>query len=60
MTHRDFAYWLQGHFEITGAKTVDERSLEIIKEHMRLVVKETNTVNGGYISINPANIMVTC
>lgn len=39
MTSRDFAYWLQGYFEITNTKKIDEKQTEIIKNHLNLVFK---------------------
>lgn len=39
MTSRDFAYWLQGFFEISGTKQIDENQTEIIKKHLNLVFK---------------------
>lgn len=37
MTSRDFAYWLQGFFEITETKKIDEKQTEMIKKHLNLV-----------------------
>lgn len=37
MTSRDFAYWLQGFFEIANPKTLDEERVEMIKKHLNLV-----------------------
>lgn len=37
MTEKDFAYWLQGFFEISDAKSLGERETQIIKEHLQLV-----------------------
>lgn len=37
MLSRDFAYWLQGFFEISDAKSLDERQTEQIKKHLHLV-----------------------
>ena len=39
MTSRDFAFWLQGFFEITGTNKIDEGQAEIIKSHLNLVFK---------------------
>jgi len=39
MTSRDFAYWLQGFFEITGTNKIDEGQAEMIKSHLNLVFK---------------------
>lgn len=37
MLSRDFAYWLQGFFEISDAKSLDEKQTEQIKKHLHLV-----------------------
>lgn len=37
MTSRDFAYWLQGFFELTDAATLDEKQTDLIKRHLNLV-----------------------
>lgn len=39
MTSRDFAFWLQGYFEISDEKTLNQRELEIVKKHLNLVFK---------------------
>jgi len=39
MTSRDFAYWLQGFFEITGTNKIYEGQAEMIKSHLNLVFK---------------------
>ena len=37
MQSRDFAYWLQGFFEISDAKAMTESQVEIVKKHLALV-----------------------
>jgi hypothetical protein len=37
MTTRDFAFWLQGFFEITDAKSITEEQTTMIKNHLKLV-----------------------
>lgn len=39
MTSRDFAYWLQGFFEITGEslETIQKPQVEQIKKHLAMV-----------------------
>jgi hypothetical protein len=43
MTSRDFAYWLQGFFEINGVKKggyeITDEQIDIIKSHLNLVFK---------------------
>jgi len=33
----NFVYWLKGFFEISDAKTLDEKQVQIIKDHLNLV-----------------------
>lgn len=37
MTTEAFTTWLQGYFELSDAKTLDERQVTIIKDHLALV-----------------------
>ncbi len=37
MTSRDFAYWLQGFFEISNAQTLNPTQTEMVKKHLNLV-----------------------
>lgn len=39
MTSRDFAYWLQGYFEISNPETIGKDETEAIKRHLNLVFK---------------------
>ena len=39
MTSRDFCYWMQGFFEISGAKEVTPEQLTVIKNHLNMVFK---------------------
>ena len=39
MSSRDFAYWLQGFFEISGSNILDVGQVEMIKNHLNLVFK---------------------
>jgi len=39
MTSRDFAYWLQGFFELENPKEIDWKKTELIKKHLNLVFK---------------------
>lgn len=39
MTSRDFAYWLQGFFEVADAKTITAEQTKTIKKHLALVFK---------------------
>lgn len=39
MNSRDFVYWVNGFFEISGAKTLDEKQVDTIKKHLALVFK---------------------
>jgi len=37
MTSRDFAYWLQGFFEVSNAESITREQTEVIKKHLNLV-----------------------
>ncbi len=37
MTSRDFAYWLQGFFELSESKVLTKKQTETIKKHLDLV-----------------------
>lgn len=37
MTAREFCYWMQGMFELTDPKTLDERQTDLIKRHLAMV-----------------------
>ncbi len=39
MTSRDFAFWLQGFFELQGAQVLSERQTTAVKQHLALVFK---------------------
>jgi hypothetical protein len=61
----NFAYWLQGFFEISGNTKLNETQVQVIKDHLKLVF-EKQTPNRGldsqkfcnpnpFITITPAN-----
>lgn len=37
MTSVEFCYWLQGVFEVTDVKSLDEKQTQIVKDHLNLV-----------------------
>lgn len=37
MTSRDFAYWLQGFFEIQNPETISKEQILMIKKHLNMV-----------------------
>ena len=39
MTSRDFAFWLQGFFEVSNAETITKEQTHVIKNHLNLVFK---------------------
>jgi len=46
MNSIDFCYWLQGHFEISETTELNEKQVEIIKNHLNLVFK--HEIDGIY------------
>ena len=55
MQERDFIYWLNGFLELSGATTLNEEQVKVIKEHIALVItKVTPTIVGTpYIAPSP-------
>jgi len=39
MTSADFCYWLQGYFEISETKQLNEKQTTIVKNHLNLVFR---------------------
>lgn len=39
MTSADFCYWLQGYFEISETKELNEKQTQIVKNHLNLVFR---------------------
>lgn len=37
MTSEQFCFWLQGMFEVTEPKTLNEHQTELVKKHLELV-----------------------
>jgi hypothetical protein len=37
MTTRDFAYWLQGFFEVSNPEIITKEQTDMIKKHLNLV-----------------------
>lgn len=37
MNSENFAYWLKGYFEISDSKKLDEKQVQIIKDHLNVV-----------------------
>jgi hypothetical protein len=40
MTPENFIYWIQGFFEIQDPKNITEQQVQIIKDHIALVLKK--------------------
>lgn len=40
MTSEQFTYWLQGYLEVADPKTLNEKQVQIIKDHLALVFKK--------------------
>ena len=45
MTAEQFTYWLQGFFELSGATTLNEEQVKIVKDHIALVMKKETPVS---------------
>lgn len=40
MTPENFAYWLRGYFEISGATYLSELQTQVVKDHLDLVFQK--------------------
>lgn len=40
MNERDFIYWLQGFLELSEAESLNEKQIQIVKDHIELVLKK--------------------
>lgn len=40
MNAQEFAFWLQGYLEISGAKNLNEKELKIVRDHLALVFEK--------------------
>lgn len=57
MTTEQFTYWLQGFFELSGATTLNEEQVKVIRDHISLVMKkETPNSIGGLFDPKDPNI----
>ena len=45
MTAEQFTYWLQGFFELSGATTLNEQQVKVVKDHIALVMKKETPIS---------------
>ncbi len=45
MKETNFCYWLQGYFELTENKSMTEKQVKVIKEHLALVMNKTTLLS---------------
>ena len=57
MSPENLMYWLNGFFELSGATTLNEEQVKILKEHLGLVVKKVtpSTMPSNTITIYGGN-----
>jgi hypothetical protein len=48
MNSLEFTYWLQGFFELTNQKTLNETQVQIIREHLDMVFDKKTTSSMGF------------
>ncbi len=76
MQSRDFIYWLQGFFEISGDNNLSPKQVEIIRNHLNMVfIHEIDPSMGdkkeqdklqeahdgpGYLPYNPNKVVMKC
>ena len=71
MTSRDFAFWLQGFFEISDINSIDAKQTEMIKKHLNLVFihdidpsmgdnQHQQKLNQAHGSVKPGDMLMRC
>lgn len=53
MSPENFAYWLNGAFELGGLNNLNNDQVKIVKDHLALVLKKVTPQYGYGISISP-------
>lgn len=59
MSPENFIYWLQGYFEISGNKKLNESQVQVIKDHLKLVFdkqtpdRDSTTTKVTFCNPNP-------
>lgn len=54
MTSRDFCFWLQGFFEVSGEPKLNEAQVEIVRKHLDLVFKHEIDPSAGPAHVQDA------
>ena len=55
MTTEAFCYWLQGLFELTDIKTLNEKQVDLIRRHLNLVfIHEIDPKMDAQLGVHPA------
>lgn len=58
MSPENFVYWLNGFFEISGSKTLTEEQVQVLKDHLKLVLtKKTPNIT---ITQSPLIDVIPC
>ena len=52
MDSKNFAYWLKGYFEISDSKKLDEKQVQIIKDHLELVFNKVTPNRNEEVDLN--------
>lgn len=53
MTSQEFVFWLNGFFEIADPKTMDEKQIQVIKDHIALVLNKVTPDRNKEAPKNP-------
>lgn len=54
---KSFVYWLNGFFELSGATTLNEQQVQVVKEHLALVMTKTTPSIVSPYPVYPSNPM---
>lgn len=53
-----FAYWLQGFFEISEAKTLSEKQVKVLREHLELIFRKVPMIPASTVTTTSTDITV--
>jgi hypothetical protein len=62
MTPEQFAYWLQGFFELTEGNQLSEKQVQVVKDHLQITFKKVtpNYTQPPYQQPNYSMPTITC
>jgi hypothetical protein len=60
MTPENFVYWLQGYLEVSEAKEISPEQLQVIKDHIKLVMEKKTPERSVGHSLDSLRLTAIC